>query len=118
MGGPAANTGGFSQAMDFAPVPVGYMNCQDVGDIPDGVYNNQGEIQTSSTNFTQSGTGTAIKETGQFGGQCKCPVRHTVFVCMCSCVGVVSCAWSVVVGLALVLVYRLLVLQFPSRLFV
>lgn len=64
--------------MDFAPVRISYMNCQDV-DVVGGTVNLNSEITNgTSANFTQLGTGTAVREAGLFGGQCKCKVGTVV----------------------------------------
>jgi hypothetical protein len=71
----AAYTGGFSQAMDFAPVRISYMNCQDVDVVGGNVNLNTEVTNASSVNFTQLNTGAAVREAGLFGGQCKCKVH-------------------------------------------
>lgn len=65
-----SRTGGFSQAMDYAPVRISYMNCQDV-DVVGGV---RLESEFSNSSVVGTNTSTAVREMGLFGGQCKCKV--------------------------------------------
>jgi hypothetical protein len=72
LGGTAAtkaNTGGFSSAMDYAVVPVGFWSCMESA----GAGNSTGRVSQESDGFDLGQlVGTAASDMSVFGGQTRC----------------------------------------------
>jgi hypothetical protein len=65
----AAQTGGFNNAMDYMPVPVGYWNCAYQNNAANSSVNQEGlSLSSFASTFTS-----AASDMTTFGGQTRCP---------------------------------------------